>query len=86
MTDTDTGTDTDTDIDSLGFEERLERLDEIVERLEADDVGLDDSLSLYEEGVRLLDACRDRLDEAETKIESLGDAEIDTRTEADSHT
>lgn len=53
------------------FEQRLARLEEIVERLESGDVGLDESLRLYAEGADLLKACRKTLGEAETKIAKL---------------
>ncbi|XGI83444.1 exodeoxyribonuclease VII small subunit [Halorutilales archaeon Cl-col2-1] len=79
---TQTNTDTDTD-DEMSFEERLDRLDDVVERLEADDVGLDESLSLYEEGVRLLEECRSRLEDVETRVEAIGEADI--QHESDDH-
>jgi len=53
------------------FEHRLARLEEIVERLESGDVGLDESLRLYAEGADLLKACRKTLGEAEAKIAKL---------------
>lgn len=49
----------------------LERLEEIVRRLEADDVDLDDALVLFEDGVRRLRAARDRLAQAEVKVQSV---------------
>lgn len=53
------------------FEESLENLEEIVDRLENGDLGLDDALEKFEEGVRLARFCRKKLDEAERKIEIL---------------
>jgi len=53
------------------FEARLARLEAIVERLEASDVGLDESLKLYGEGAELIKACRRTLDEAEKRIAKL---------------
>ena len=55
-----------------GFESSLERLEEIVRRLEEGDLPLDESLRLFEEGVGLTRACAARLDEAERRIEVLG--------------
>ena len=55
-----------------GFESSLERLEEIVRRLEEGDLPLDESLRLFEEGVGLTRACAARLDEAERRIEILG--------------
>ena len=51
-----------------GFEEALARLEEIVRKLEGGETPLDESLGLFEEGVRL---CGDKLDEAERKITVL---------------
>ena len=53
------------------FEQRLARLERIVETLESGDVGLDESLKLYAEGADLLKACRKTLGEAEKKISKL---------------
>lgn len=54
---------------SLGDE--LDRLEEIVRRLEADDLELDAALALFEEGVTRLRAARGRLDAAELKVRSV---------------
>lgn len=53
------------------FEDALKRLEEIVQRMEGGDLKLEDSLGLFEEGVRLTRVCSQRLDEAEKKIEFL---------------
>lgn len=53
------------------FEEMLKRLQEISEELESDEVGLDNSLKLYEEGIKLSKACAKKLEEAEVKITEL---------------
>ncbi len=53
------------------FEEALERLNEIVENLESGDLSLDESLKVYEEGVKLIKLCTERLNEAQKKIEIL---------------
>ncbi len=55
----------------LTFEEGMKRLDDIVRKMEDLELGLDESLRLFEEGVRLSRACSKRLDEAEHKIERL---------------
>ncbi|MEP7325095.1 MAG: exodeoxyribonuclease VII small subunit [Gemmatimonadota bacterium] len=54
---------------SLGDE--LRRLEEIVRRLEAEDVDLDAALALFEEGVARLRAARERLQEAEVKVQRV---------------
>jgi len=51
--------------------DELRRLEEIVRRLEADDVDLDAALALFEEGVSRLRAARERLQEAEVKVQRV---------------
>jgi exodeoxyribonuclease VII small subunit len=53
------------------FEDLLRRLQEISEQLEREDVGLDDSIKLYEEGIKLSKLCYKKLSEAELKISEL---------------
>ena len=53
------------------FEESLKKLETIVEQLEKGDLALEDSLKLFEEGVRLSAACKKELDEAEGKVQIL---------------
>ncbi|MGB2753597.1 MAG: exodeoxyribonuclease VII small subunit [Phycisphaerae bacterium] len=55
------------------FEARLERIEEIVERLESGEAGLDESLRLYAEGAELIKACRATLAEAEKRIAKLSE-------------
>jgi exodeoxyribonuclease VII small subunit len=56
------------------FEERLARLEAIVEKLESGEVGLDESLKLYAEGTALIRECRRTLGEAEKRISKLTEA------------
>lgn len=56
---------------SPAFEEILARLNTVVEKLEAGDMTLEDSLALFEEGVRLSRLGSVRLDEAERRVERL---------------
>ncbi len=53
------------------FEAALARLEEIVSSLEAGELGLEQSLKLFEEGVKLARICNARLEEAERKVEIL---------------
>lgn len=55
----------------LKFEEALARLEEIVRLLEQGESTLDESLNLFEEGVKLARFCSNKLDEAEGKIEIM---------------
>ncbi len=58
------------------FENGLKRLDEIVQRLSSEDVSLNESFKLYEEGVKLVDYCTRLLTEFEGKVKKLsGDSE-----------
>jgi exodeoxyribonuclease VII small subunit len=51
--------------------DELARLEEIVRRLEADDVDLDAALTLFEEGVARLRSARERLAAAELKVQAV---------------
>ena len=53
------------------FESSLAELEQIVEQLENGDLPLEESLKLFETGVRLSRECRERLTEAERRIEVL---------------
>jgi exodeoxyribonuclease VII small subunit len=55
----------------IKLEEALKRLAEIVRLLEQNDVTLEDSLKLFEEGVSLTRNCHSKLTEAEKRIEVL---------------
>jgi exodeoxyribonuclease VII small subunit len=51
--------------------DELTRLEEIVRRLEADDIELDAALALFEEGVTRLRAARERLAAADLKVQTV---------------
>ena len=53
------------------FEQQLQRREEIVAALEKGDVQLADSLSLFEEGTKLITACSKQLDQAEQQVIKL---------------
>jgi exodeoxyribonuclease VII small subunit len=55
----------------LSFEAAFARLEEILEKLNAGTISLDDSLKLYEEADQLIAICNKRLNDAERKIEIL---------------
>ena len=57
------------------FEASLSRLESIVSRLEEGELPLEESLTLFEEGVGLLKRCTHRLDDAERRVERLLAAE-----------
>lgn len=56
---------------SLSFEEALKKLESIVEKMESEDLPLEDLLARYEEGTRLAKTCQEKLAEAEVKIQQL---------------
>jgi len=54
-----------------GFEEHLTQLETVVERLEKGDLTLDESVRLFEEGMKLSQACKKELEQAEGRIQVL---------------
>jgi exodeoxyribonuclease VII small subunit len=64
------------------FEKAFQQLEKIVQRLEGEELPLDESLQLFEEGIRLSRFCHQRLEEVEKKIELiLADAKGQPLTE-----
>ena len=66
------------------FEAALQKLETIVQRLEKGELTLEESLGLYEEGIRLSRLCHATLEEAEGRIEQLvkdarGDVALDAQ-------
>ena len=57
------------------FEKSLIELENIIKKLESDDVSLDESIALFEKGVSLSNECRKTLNTAENKIITLTEAE-----------
>ena len=51
-----------------GFEEHLTKLESVVEQLERGDLTLEDSVRLFEEGVKLSAVCKAELEEAEGRV------------------
>lgn len=62
------------------FEEALERLEEIVKKMEAGEMTLEESLKAFEEGIRLSRLCVKKLDEADRRVEILLRQEGETVT------
>lgn len=61
------------DVNIKDFEAAIAELEGIVKKLEDGDLALEQSLELYERGVRLSRYCHARLEEAERRIEILGE-------------
>jgi exodeoxyribonuclease VII small subunit len=55
----------------LSFEEAMERLEKIVEEMESSKLPLEELIVRYEEGIRLIGVCNQRLAAAESRIETL---------------
>ncbi len=55
----------------MSFEKKLTRLEEIVQKMENGELSLDESLKLFEEGVKLSRECNKELSEAEQKVKKL---------------
>ncbi len=53
------------------FEDAVEELERVVEQLESGELSLEDSLKAFENGVRLVKLCNQKLTEVERKIELL---------------
>ncbi len=66
----------------VSFEEALERLEGLVERLEEGEVPLEESLQAYAEGTQLVKVCLERLDRAETVIRELSESTEGFRLQA----
>lgn len=58
-------------VEPVDFEKALAELEAIVKQLEAGSLSLDRSLELFERGVGLARACKERLAEAELKVNQL---------------
>jgi exodeoxyribonuclease VII small subunit len=61
------------------FEQAIRRLSEIVDKLEQGDLSLEDSLRLFEEGVKLSRISQERLDRAQKRVEQLLGVDADGR-------
>ncbi len=55
----------------MDFEKKLTRLEDIVEKMESGDLALEESLKLFEEGIRLSRECNVQLSDAEQKVKVL---------------
>ena len=53
------------------FEDALQKLEKVVSKLEEGDIPLEESLKLFEEGIRLSRFCSQKLEEAEKRVEIL---------------
>tara|TARA_R110000868_G_scaffold100128_1_gene275350 strand:- start:15888 stop:16109 length:222 start_codon:yes stop_codon:yes gene_type:complete len=59
---------------NASFEAELEKLEELVSKLEGGEIPLEESLKLFEEGVELYKSCKKRMGSIEVKINKLTDS------------
>jgi exodeoxyribonuclease VII small subunit len=63
------------DIEKMTFEQAIQQLKGIVDRIEQGEIPLQDSLEQYEKGMALIKHCRDILQKAEKRIEKISKEE-----------
>ncbi|WAW15618.1 exodeoxyribonuclease VII small subunit [Peptostreptococcus equinus] len=61
------------EIENLSYEEAYNKMEEILKKLEDGNIKLDESLSLYEEGIHLYKHCTKMLNQAELKISKFNE-------------
>ncbi|MBO5036433.1 MAG: exodeoxyribonuclease VII small subunit [Clostridia bacterium] len=59
----------------MTFEQAIERMEQIISRLSGGNLGIDESVALYEEGVKLAAFCDEKIKEAQRKITLLQEKE-----------
>lgn len=59
----------------LSIEESLERIDNILEKMESEDTGLEESFKLYEQGLKLIKDAESNIDKVEKQIKILSEEE-----------
>lgn len=63
------------DARAFPFEESLKRLEDLVERLESGEISLEESLQDFESGVALVRTLRERLDQAQQRVDKIVEQE-----------
>lgn len=53
------------------FEEKLEKLQELMEKIESGEAGLQETINLFQDGMKLVKSCRETLDGAELQINKI---------------
>jgi len=59
------------DIKDMGFEEAMEKLEAVSAKLAGENVPLDEAISLYEQGVEYYTICKNKLEDANRRIETI---------------
>jgi exodeoxyribonuclease VII small subunit len=68
-------------IDQLTYEQAVQELEEILNSLEGEPRGLDETMGLFERGKALIQRCQDLLDQAELKVRTLENNLTETPSE-----
>jgi len=61
--------------EALSFEQAIEQLEQLIEKIESGEVGLEQAIEHYEQGTHLIKRCRSILDSAEKRIAELTESE-----------
>ena len=67
----------------MDFEQSILRLEKITQKLESGELSLDESLKIFEEGIKLSRLCEKKLTDAEQKLEILKSADIEETLDVD---
>lgn len=62
-------------MDKMTFEEKLNRLEEIVQKIDSNTLGLEESMKVYEEGMNLIKDLEKTLEEANAKFANINNSE-----------
>jgi len=60
--------------ENLNFEDAIERLENIIEKMEGERIPLEELLKDYEEGTKLLNACKEKINVAKEKVEKINNS------------
>ena len=60
--------------ENLNFEEAIDRLENIIEKMEVERIPLEELLKDYEEGTKLLNACKEKINVAKEKVEKINNS------------
>jgi len=64
---------TEKQIAKLSYEEAIERLEDLIDRIESGDIGLEDSVKAYEQGIALKKHCENIQNRAEQRVREIAD-------------
>jgi exodeoxyribonuclease VII small subunit len=70
-------------IKKMNFQESINRVDEIITLLEEKSVSIEDSLSLYEEAINLINSCHVTLESIEGKVKKISNKDTNAMEDLD---